>query len=97
MIRISQNHDCCTTKGAAIQLSISIRSLDYLIATRKLATHRLEPVINFAALHIARMLKTRVKRGVREMWHGMHSRFRSESQSLREGRSDSIGLTRTSS
>jgi hypothetical protein len=28
-------------KGAATQLSISIRSLDYLIATRKLATRRL--------------------------------------------------------
>lgn len=28
-------------KGAARQLSISVRSLDYLIATRKLATRRL--------------------------------------------------------
>jgi hypothetical protein len=39
------------------------------------------------------MLKTRVKRGAREMWHGMHSLFPPESQSLCESRADSIGFT----
>jgi hypothetical protein len=39
------------------------------------------------------MLKTRVRRTVCEMWHGMHLRFLYESQSLCKSRTDYIGVT----